>query len=144
MLTATNHLLVLGVALACAVPDAYPQERQSIDPTISNVDSAGVWEAGGQAGHYRAVTYRNCSPEHCYYSVTVEWLSDEPLRVVARKPVAEVGTMTVVTDVRFVLSNAGTRLQIRHEREGVGRWVRCLRLGAPGEYVADEKACEAG
>lgn len=145
MLKSTSRPFVLGLALAFGtVADVHPQERQAIDPTISNVDSGGFWEAGGQAGHYRAVTYRNCSPEHCYYSVAVEWLTDEPLRVVARKEVPEVGALTVVTEVRFVLSKADTGLQIRYEREGIGNWVRCLRLGAPGQYVADEKACEAG
>lgn len=137
--------MVVGVALVYgANAQDRQQDRQPIDPRVSNINSSGFWEAAGGRGFYRAVTYRNCSPEHCYYSVVIEWLNERPLRVVARKQISEVGDLTVVTDVRFVLSNAGTKLQIRNEKDGVGKWVQCLSLGEPGLYTAQGRECEAG
>jgi hypothetical protein len=144
MLTSKILLTVISVALAYgANAQDRRQGRQPIDPTVSNIDSSGFWEATGQRGFYRAVTYRNC-PDDCHYSMVIEWLSESPLRVVARKPISEVGDLTVVTDVRFVLSKAGTKLQIRNEKDGVGKWVQCLRLGPPGRYTAREGECDAG
>jgi hypothetical protein len=142
MLTSKILLTVIGVALACGTNAQDRQQgRPPIDPTVSNIDSAGYWEAAGQRGGYRAVTYRNCADD-CHYSLVIEWLSERPVRVVARKPISEVGDLTVVTEVRFVLSKAGTKLQIRNEKDGVGKWVRCLRLGQPGRYTSQDGECD--
>jgi len=47
-----------------------------------------------------------------------------------------------VTEVRLVVSDGNTRLQIRHEKDGVERWIHCLRLGTPGKYTDKDGECE--
>jgi hypothetical protein len=136
-------LILLSLSLTAGIIAASQNPATSVDPAVWQVESAGAWADGGQIGHYRAVTYKRCSSEHCYDTLFVEWLANgEKTRVVATKQVDEVGDLTVVSEARFVPSQSGTRLQIRHEAvAGQLHSTRCLQLGPPGKYIARDGEC---
>jgi hypothetical protein len=137
---------LLATLVLISSGDVFAKEADAktpIDPTVSRVESGGAWEDRSQRGHYRAVTYTRCSREHCYDTLAVEWIATDSggMKVVSTKMVSEVGDLTSITEVRFVISRRDTRLQIKHEANTEDRWTRCLTLGVPGTYLVKKGVC---
>ena len=116
-----------------------------IDTNVWAAESGGTWAVAGGTGHYRAVVYKRCTPEHCYDTLFIEWIAvtSGDTKLVTSKQVVEVGDLTVVSKTVFVLSGAGTRLEVANEMvSGDERWTRCFQLGSPGKYVVSEGRCK--
>jgi hypothetical protein len=134
-----------SVALVASAADTQPV-LSPIDPTISFVETRGSWESSRLRGRYRAVVQTRCSTEHCRDRLFIQWLVDNPSeRVAATTYVAEVGDLTHISRVRFMLGSTGTKIEINHEADGDDlKWTRCLVLGAEGRYIHREGACPRG
>jgi hypothetical protein len=134
----------IAIAAALLVSAARTEPSPGpIDSSISFVETGGLWENSAQRGHYRLVVQTRCSPEHCHDRLFVQWVMELPSeRVAATKYVAEVGDLTNLDQVHFVLGGVATRIEVHHHVEGIDeKWTRCLVLAAPGKFTASEGAC---
>jgi hypothetical protein len=146
---AVHFLIVFAtMGIARSATNTEPQ-LGPLDPEIRLVESGASWERGEAFGYYRALVQTRCSPEHCRDRLFIQWVSrpvwpkPRPSRVVDSRYVREVGDLTNVTRVRFILSTGGTKLEVEHH---VGdddelKWTRCLSLRAEGTYGQVEAPC---
>ncbi len=118
----------------------------AIDLTVSRIETGGAWGSGTRHGHYRAVVQTRCSVEHCRDRLFVQWMAEAPRpQLAATKFISEVGDLTHITEVRFLVGTGGTKLEVHHQADGTDeKWIRCVTLGAEGQYVQSEGACARG
>jgi hypothetical protein len=129
---------------------------ESIDATISQVETGGHWEGARGRGHYRAVVQHLCSPEHCHDQLFLQWIWEADPDLMRKDPAAddkvlatiyvkETGNLTNFTDVRFVEDGSSSALQVRNFVPGAPpelHWTRCIVLGADGKYVHRYSPCK--
>ena len=135
-------IAVVGVAPVAAAGPAVPYG--ALHPEVFRVESGGAWQDAGKSGYYRALILKKCSHEHCYDSLFIEWVASAGGEVtfVSGKQIDEVGDQTLVSKLTFLPSKSGTRLEVTHAGDSRNqRWIRCLRLGAPGAYQASLGRC---
>jgi hypothetical protein len=134
----------LALIFAFSFQTAALAATKAIDPEVTHVESGGAWRTGRSSGQYRAVVRTRCSPEHCYDTLSIDWITEGSTpRVIATKKVEEVGDLTSVLEVKLVPSKSGTRLQVAHElADGAERSTKCLDLGKPGKYSLKNGPCE--
>lgn len=153
LFTSARWIIAVAVAATFIVRRAIADDRPyaPLDSEIRRVESGGTWQVGDRRGRYRAVVRTRCSSEHCYDDLFLEWvehLVDEEAhafqsKVVSVKRVDEVGGLTNVSSLRFVLSPRATRLEVQHSFDGDESWTFCLDLGAPGMFTVRPGTCRS-
>ncbi len=144
-------LAVLFAQHAAAAPPA--TELPSVHPSVSLVETFGLWEHDGRHGNFRLVVTKTCSPEHCFDRAYLQWLEAiagaegryERTDVLRTVDLRELGDFAVVHSIslsptpsdqnRFELRTANT--YTLEERR------LCVLPADPGKYSIQEGACPA-
>ena len=144
--------------LACTTPgpprvDDDGAFRGGLSPSISIVETFGLWAHEQDEGGLRLVVTKRCSPEHCADRAFLQWLvhridrDDGSVRTreVATVELVELGAVAVVQSV--VPAPAVDRPG-RFELHAVNTYTLdprtiCVDPGPPSRYAASEGSCTA-
>ena len=147
-----QSLLTVFVSTQLWPASAAPDDQIEVDPSVSLVETFGLWDLQARHGRYRIVVTKGCSPEHCFDRAYLQWLETiaEPDSRYARTEVSrsvqivELGDFVVVQSIVLVPTESQPyRFEIKATNTYTGEEGRlCVSPSSPGNYRVREGSCK--
>jgi hypothetical protein len=147
------QLLLTIVVAVCALNGAVTAadtSAPSVDPSVSQLETFGVWKYVDRNGRFWLIVTNECSPEHCFGRAYLQWLEAvagadgryQQTVVAESVRIEELGDFAVVQFIAAGVGSVPNRVGIKAANTYTREQRRfCITPTVLGKYSAREGAC---